>query len=130
MFKSKVFSESGSISLTKEQSTYVHLRSFLDEVEGDLKLKHKKILIIDYIHLGGTLEVTMGDVLSFFTGADTIPPLGFSDAMLNFNDINPYPTASTCSLCLTLPTQYHADYNGFKENILFALCSHGGFGLY
>ena len=65
-------------------------------------------------------------VLSFFTGADTVPPLGFSDATLNFNDDNPYPTASTCSLSLTLPTKYYLSY---EANFIFSMLNHGGFGL-
>jgi len=71
----------------------------------------------------------MGSILSFFTGADHIPPLGFDEATLNFSDNNPYPTASTCALCLTLPTKYHGSYSDFKENFTFAMHNHGGFGL-
>ena len=72
----------------------------------------------------------MGNLLSFFTGAEYIPPMGFNDATLNFNDSNLYPTASTCSLSLTLPTQYYKSYNAFKDNIIFGIQNHGGFGLY
>ena len=36
----KVFSESGSISLVKEQSTYVFFRNLLDEVEGNCLYVH------------------------------------------------------------------------------------------
>lgn len=68
--------------------------------------------------------------MSFFTGADSIPPLGFGDATLTFNDTNPYPTASTCGLCLTLPTKYYDDYSSFKKEFVFAISNHGGFGLY
>ena len=79
---------------------------------------------------GGDLEIiSMGSILSFFTGADHIPPLGFDEATLNFSDNNPYPTASTCALCLTLPTKYHGSYADFKENFTFAMHNHGGFGL-
>ena len=62
--------------------------------------------------VGGELEISMGDILSFFTAAEYIPPLGFDNATLNFNDKNPYPTASTCGLCLTLPTKNHDNYTG------------------
>jgi len=71
----------------------------------------------------------MGSILSFFNGADQIPPLGFDEATLNFSDNDPYPTASTCTLCLTLPTKYHGSYSDFKENFTFAMHNHGGFGL-
>ena len=82
------------------------------------------------VFTAGELQINLGDILSFFTGADTVPPLGFSDATPNFNDENPYPTASTCSFSLTLPTQYHADFEAFKENFVFSVQNHGGFGLY
>ena len=79
---------------------------------------------------GGECDVTLQDILVFFTGSDTIPPLGFPvTASLNFNDQNPYPTASTCSISITLPTKYSA-YPEFKEKFLFAMTCHGGFGLY
>ena len=70
--------------------------------------------------IGRSLEINLGDVLSFFTGANRIPPLGFADATLNFNAVNPYPTASTCGLCLTLPTKYDS-YHAFKE-ALYSPC--------
>ena len=79
--------------------------------------------------VGGDSEVSMGDILSFFTGAEDVPPLGFNDATLNFNDNNPYPTASTCGLILTLPTQYYTSYDAFKVNFIFGVRNNGGFGL-
>ena len=79
--------------------------------------------------IGGELEIGLGDILSFFTGAENIPPLGFEAVTLNFSPDNPYPTSSTCGLCLTLPTKYY-NYNTFKENFVFAMQNHGGFGLY
>ena len=82
-----------------------------------------------YICLGGVLDITLGEVLSFFTGTNRIPPLGFADATLNFSPTNPYPTASTCALTLTLPTKY-TSYAEFKSVFVFSMQSHGGFGLY
>lgn len=58
-----------------------------------------------------------------FTGADTIPPLGLGDATLSFNHTYPYPTASTCALCLTLPTMYSKDYMNFKKILHVCSCS-------
>ena len=77
---------------------------------------------------GGTLDVTKGQVLAFFTAAEIILPVGFNDATLNFNDSNQYPTASTCSLSLTLPTRYD-DYNTFRDKFVYAIDNRGGFGL-
>ena len=75
------------------------------------------------------MDILLKDVLSFFTGAEMIPPLGFEEATLSFNEENPYPTASTCGLALTLPSKYQK-YGEFKEHFIFAMCNHGGFGLY
>lgn len=53
--------------------------------------------------------------------ADSVPPLGFGGATLNFNDENPCPTAATCTFSLTLPTRYHLNYDMFKENFIFSI---------
>ena len=48
-------------------------------------------------------------VLSFFIGAEEIPPGSYGALLqpcLNFNEQQPYPTASTCAITLTLPTRY------------------------
>ena len=59
-------------------------------------------IMVQFFFLGGgECDVTLQDILVFFTGSDTVPPLGFPvTASLNFNDQNPYPTASTCSIYL------------------------------
>lgn len=67
-------------------------------------------------------------ILSFFTGADSIPPVGYDRVTLTFNNLNPYPTASTCGLELTLPTKYD-EYEEFKRHMDVAFTMHGGFGL-
>lgn len=68
-------------------------------------------------------------ILAFFTGTDTVPPLGFNKSVtLNFNPSIPYPTASTCALELTLPTKY-SDFDEFKKNLDVGFTMHGGFGL-
>lgn len=67
-------------------------------------------------------------LLSFFTGAEEVPPLGFSPPpTLHFNRHEVYPTASTCALELVLPTQYDT-YEQFKDAMLTGLLFHGGFG--
>ncbi len=77
-------------------------------------------------HTGG---VSLGMVLTFFSGADDIPPLGYDkDPMINFNADSPYPTSSTCALHLTLPTRY-ATYQSFKHALDTGFTMHGGFGL-
>ena len=70
-----------------------------------------------------------GMVMSFFSGADDIPPMGYPrDPELNFNPSSRYPTASTCALQLTLPTCYD-QYDQFKGALDVAFKMHGGFGL-
>ena len=52
-----------------------------------------------------------------------------SSPVLNFNDDNLYPTASTCALHLTLPTQHYKNYTEFEGALDTAFLYHGGFGL-
>ena len=74
--------------------------------------------------------VSIGMILNLFTGSESIPPCGFPPGkpVLSFNSSNPYPTASTCALELTLPTKYD-DYQEFKSKMDQAFSMHGGFGL-
>ncbi len=73
-------------------------------------------------------SVSLQRVLSFFTGADEVPPQGFPrDPVLNFAEQH-LPTASTCALELTLPTS-HADSTLFNKFLTMGFLCHGGFGL-
>lgn len=73
--------------------------------------------------------VTLPKILSFFTGADEIPPLGFPhDPSLHFSDKNIFPTASTCAIQLTIPAQY-SSYKEFRNAMAYAFLNHGGFAL-
>ena len=67
-------------------------------------------------------------VLAFFTGSDSLPPLGLPDATLSFNSRNAYPCASTCAIELTLPTKFR-EYSMFKMNMDIAFTKHCGFQL-
>ncbi len=89
-----------------------------------------QLLFSFLIFHAGTIDecVTLPSLLSFFTGADTVPPTGYSSVTLNFNHENMYPTASTCAIELTLPTK-HKDYETFRSHTITALTMHGGFGL-
>lgn len=81
---------------------------------------------ITYYHAG---DVSLGMILSFFSGADDIPPMGYAHApAINFNHSSLYPTSSTCALQLTLPTCY-SEYGLFKHALDTAFTMHGGFGL-
>ena len=70
----------------------------------------------------------LGNILSFFTGEDVVPPCGYDSVTLNFNYEAIYPTASTCAIELTIPTR-HRDYNVFKHHMDVAFLMNGGFGL-
>lgn len=59
--------------------------------------------------------VKLRAVLAFFSGGEEIPPMGFLyKPQLYFNPENMYPTASTCVVQLTLPTQYK-EYKQFRS---------------
>ena len=73
--------------------------------------------------------MTLPKILSLFTGADEIPPLGFPhDPSLHFSDNNMFPMASTCAIQLTIPVQY-SSYNDFRKAMAYAILNHGGFAL-
>ena len=93
-------------------------------------LKHF-VMFVNYLQnllLRRKKKVSLKMVLAFFTGGDSIPPLGYKSAVLSFNPVNPYPTASTCAIELTLPSKYR-DYEQFKKQLDTAFRLHGGFGL-
>ena len=73
-------------------------------------------------------KVSLAMILSFFTGADSVPPCGYNQVVLNFSATSPYPTASTCAMELTLPIKYN-EYIEFKNSLNIAFTMHGGFGL-
>ena len=75
-----------------------------------------------------TYSVPLGMVLSFFTEADVIPRQEYMQALLDFNPVNQYPTASTCPIQLTLPTE-HSTYSEYKKTSRCSVTMHEGFGL-
>ena len=78
---------------------------------------------------GGLTDVTLKDVFSCFTGAETMPSFGFdSSGGLNFDKVAQFPTASTCAIQLTLPTMYFDQPRTLKEKCSYAFQNHGGFG--
>ncbi|XP_041833621.1 uncharacterized protein LOC121634773 [Melanotaenia boesemani] len=74
-------------------------------------------------------------ILAFATGANTVPPIGFSpQPSIEFLHQEDYsgttaklPIANTCINCLKLPL--HTAYTDFKENMDFALGNTHGFGI-
>ncbi len=109
------FSEQGNNNRVDEEATYMFFLDYMDACESN-----DNITAEDY--------VSLESILSFFTGSDTVPPLGYASVTLSFNKHNIYPTSSTCAVELTLPT-IHKDFNTFKEYMDVAMTMHGGFGL-
>ncbi len=71
--------------------------------------------------------VTTNDILSFFTGADCEPPLGFDRKPKLYFAYEKLASSSTCGLHLTLPMS-HDKYENFKEAMILSLKGHDGFG--
>lgn len=77
----------------------------------------------------------LGTILAFATGANTVPPIGFSPPpSVEFlhqehdaGSISKLPIANTCINCLKLPL--HTSYRDFQENMDFALGNTHGFGI-
>ena len=110
------------ISLTSSMSVKVSIHDFFKKLHRFITY----FCFIDDPPEGLVLE----DILSFFTGAEVIPPLGFDHTpALYFNSEALFPTASTCALELCLPTRYHSSYAMFKQKASLAFKCHGGFGL-
>lgn len=62
----------------------------------------------------------MGDLLSFWTGATTIPT-GKDSLLVKFDaGSNTLPLAETCFRTIVLPTE-HTTYDEFRKNIDIAL---------
>ena len=78
-------------------------------------------------HAGGDSGCSLEDIIIFFSGADGIPPLGFNHSpSLHFLETDAvFPTSSTCSLQLRLPTQYNT-YETFKDAMKEVLFGNGG----
>ncbi|KAA8585582.1 hypothetical protein FQN60_004276, partial [Etheostoma spectabile] len=72
-------------------------------------------------------DVSLEDILVFFTGCDSIPALGFSPKpSLEFITHSRFPVANTCENILRIPV--YAVYTDFKSNMDFAIRNSPGFG--
>ena len=152
------FSLTGSSSRQLEEATVIHWNEFLQEVENGLAGMLANYLcslsvknywffyhelcapvmicvffstVVSAVHsIEGEIEeraITL-DILTFATGADRIPPLGFEDILtLKFDSSTRFPLASTCSLSLSLPTRFN-DYQDFRKAVIEGVVSGFGFG--
>ena len=76
-------------------------------------------------------EVSLNEVLAFWTGAASIPPLGFDkDLGVSFvsGEIRRLPSASTCGMVLQLWRGY-TDPDEFSADMVKAIRWSGGFHL-
>lgn len=72
-------------------------------------------------------DASLGDILVFFTGLDSVPALGFSPKpSLEFITHSRFPLANTCENILHIPV--HAVYTAFKSDMDFAIRNSPGFG--
>jgi hypothetical protein len=80
-----------------------------------------------------TVDLSLEEVLSFFTAEEREPPTGFPCIpQLLFHEERPdkvLTTASTCFLTLTIPV-VHKSYSAFKEYFILSVKCHDGFGTY
>lgn len=99
----------------------------LTECEGNICVLHCMFSFhCSAIESSDPDHLTLADILIFFSGVDSIPPLGFScSPTLTFHN-RELPSSSTCALTLTLPI--HSDYVSFKAKVTFGMKHHGGFG--
>lgn len=83
-----------------------------------------------YISAGQT-EVALEELLSFWTGANTLPPLGFQNKLeIQFvnSDSPRLPKAYTCGLVLEL-CRGLSDPDLFRQDMVKAITWSGGFHL-
>lgn len=74
-------------------------------------------------------RTTLQSILTFTTGSNVVPPMGFSpQPSLEFlHTGGKYPIANTCINCLRLPL--YMEYEAFKEAMDFAIRNTQGFGM-
>ncbi|XP_053190794.1 uncharacterized protein LOC128374565 [Scomber japonicus] len=103
------WSEMGSNNRADENRVVAYWRDYLQDAEEDEG------------------PPKLGDILSFATGCDVMPPIGFSPKPSLEFQRGRYPIANTCVNCLRIPL--HQSYEDFKSNMDFAIRNTQGFGM-
>ncbi|KAE8300718.1 G2/M phase-specific E3 ubiquitin-protein ligase [Larimichthys crocea] len=103
------WSEMGSNNRAHENRVVAYWRDYLQDAEEDEG------------------PPKLGDILSFATGCDVMPPIGFSPKPSLEFQRGRYPIANTCVNCLRIPL--HQSYEDFKSNMDFAIRNTQGFGM-
>ncbi len=128
-----------------EEAVILNWNNYLQDTEGIIcaqqlldemcrNCPHRCVFIHYTVYLPAGLEdaaaVTPSMILSFVTGAEKAPPMGFP-VQPSFKFIadrhQTLPTASTCSLALYLPLAL-TDYRVFQERMDMAILNTVGFG--
>lgn len=103
------YAEYGSDQRNHQERTVGYWRDYLQDCEN------------------GNAQATLGDVLSFATGASVPPYLGFeSFPVINFTEQR-FPSANTCALVLKLPTIFES-YDEFKMSMDYGILNSRCFG--
>ena len=126
------FSDKGSFFRSTEEQVWIHFGDFLDECEGISYTLYLKSCLSRYFFVDGKTACDVNDVLVFFSGADSVPPLGFEKkpyVTFIHDNISKFCTASTYDLQLRLPTCHGEDYVAFAEAMTMSLKDNDGFGV-
>lgn len=110
VFSTIQYSEPGSNKRRQEEKTITYWCDLLLDIED------------------GKAGISLKEILTFATGSDQIPYLGFGvDPSIEFLHEETFPKANTCAMVLRLPV--HNSFNSFKESMEFAIQNSPGFGM-
>ena len=142
LFIVETWSPEGSNDREAEEAVIFNWENYIRETAGIYIFYHDYFVVLmvgGIFHTGGRqvcesdqegVSVCLKQILSFTTGADAIPPLGFpnSPVILFSKDKNRLlPIASTCALSLTFSLGL-VEYSIFKNNMDTAVLNAYEFG--
>ena len=122
-----------------QTQAYILFVDFLDMCAGmlwDLMRVMLEGIIKEYMNFNLFLllsRCSLQDVLVFYTGADTVPVLGYEKQLKLFffleSPVDKLPTAYTCDLHLRIPTAHRDNFSAFKDWMELGILGHCGFGV-
>ncbi len=74
------------------------------------------------------MQLLLEDILTFFSGSASVPPLGFPKQPTVSFISGCLVTASTCDVELRIPIGHDKNYSNFKESMLLSILGNDGFG--